>query len=92
MTLPVPYVPEKAEKIRTILVVYRGKVSVTPFDVSRDRWMFLSLKSAHYGLCGYTLDLVMLMDGITQEEVLSNPDFVNIFIALKPDGVILEAG
>lgn len=67
-------------------------MSVTPFDVSRDKWMFLNLRNAHYGLCGYTLDLVMLMDGITQEELKREPAFTSIAICLKPDGIILETG
>lgn len=76
---------------RTILVLYRS-CKPQNFDAGSDHWMFLDLESAHYGLCGYSLDCVMLMDGITKVEVITVPAWVGILPNLKPDAVVMEAG
>lgn len=85
------YEKKEPSKIRTILVIYRV-CKAHRIEIGNDTWMFLGLKSSHYGTCGYSLDLIMLMDGITQAEFARDPACVVILPSLKKDGTIMEAG
>lgn len=76
---------------KTILVLYRRSAPQN-FKAGKDHWMFLDLDSAHYGLCGFALDCIMLMDGITKIEVITCPAWVAILPNMKPDAVVMEAG
>lgn len=81
----------KIKKPRNILVVYRDSKPQN-FDCGSDTWMFLSLTAAHYGVCGRTLDVIFLMDGITQNEFIHDSGYTVIYPNMTLETIILEAG
>jgi hypothetical protein len=91
-----PALPKKPPvKKKNIAVVYRGLGTEIPMgkviDIKGDKWFFLSVASAAY-MHGTQFDLIMLMDGITQDNIINDSGYTAFFPMITPETVILEAG
>jgi hypothetical protein len=87
--------PKPPAKKRNIAAIYRSLGTEIPqgkvMNVGNDQWFFLSLSSAAY-MYGTNFDLIMLFDGITQNEVINDSGYTQFFPAITLDTIIMEAG
>lgn len=93
-TLPVlRTIPVKTtKKPKTFLVVYRTNAKNQYFEANGDRWFFSVLSSVHYAALSGFLDMIMLMDGITQDEFINDSGYTIVYPMMKKETVVLEAG